>query len=125
MEASGCDGVSLRTPLQLDVPTAEITVGARQGVAFLDTGARLSLLKSAAVTGPPVGRGRLFPLVGEFETDVYEAEIEFAGLRFRGEIGRLPTPLQQSMAALGAQWVIGWSCYSSSRWCSTCSTTAL
>jgi Ca-activated chloride channel family protein len=104
----GCDGVSLRTPLLLDVPTAEITVGARQGVAFLDTGARLSYIDPAAVTGRPVGREKdFFPLVGEFETDVYEAEIELAGLRLRGRFGVLPQPLQQEMAALGAQWVIG------------------
>ncbi len=83
-------------------------VGARHGIAFLDTGTRLSYLDPAAVTGRPVGREKdFFPIVGEFETDVYEAEIEFAGLRFRGRFGLLPTLLQQSMAALGAQWVIG------------------
>ena len=92
----------------LDVPTAEITVGARQGVAFLDTGARLSYMDPAAVTGRPVGREKdFFPLVGEFETDIYEVEIELAGLRLRGRFGVLPPPLQQPMAALGAQWVIG------------------
>ena len=104
----GCDGVSLRTPLQMDIPSAEIRFGARNGVAFLDTGARLSYMDPAAVSGRPVGREKdFFPLVGEFETDVYEAEIELAGLRFRARFGLLPTLLQQSMAALGAQWVIG------------------
>ena len=104
----GCDGVSLRTPLHMDVPSAEIRLGARSGVAFLDTGARLSYMDPAAVSGRPVGREKdFFPLVGEFETDVYDAEIELAGLRFRARFGVLPTTLQQSMAALGAQWVIG------------------
>jgi hypothetical protein len=104
----GCDGVSLRTPLRLNVPTAEITFGARQGVALLDTGARLSYMDPAAVSGRRVGREKDFlPLVGEFETDVYEVEIELAGLRLRGRFGVLPQRLQQSMAALGAQWVIG------------------
>jgi hypothetical protein len=104
----GCDGVSLRTPLRLDVPSAEVRSGACHGIAFLDTGARLSYMDPAAVSGRPVGREKdFFPLVGEFETDVYEAEIELAGLRFRAKFGLLPALLQQSMAALGAQWVIG------------------
>jgi hypothetical protein len=104
----GCDGVSMRTPLHLDVPSAEIRLGARHGVAFLDTGARLSYMDPAAVSGRPVGREKdFFPMVGEFETDVYEAEIELAGLRFSARFGLLPTLLQQSMAALGGQWVIG------------------
>ncbi len=104
----GCDGVSLRTPLQLDVPSAEIRLGARHGVAFLDTGARLSYMDPAAVSGRPVGREKdFFPMGGEFETDVYEAEIELAGLRFSARFGLLPRLLQQSMAALGGQWVIG------------------
>ena len=92
----GCDGVSLRTPLQLDVPTAEVRIGARHGIAFLDTGARLSYMDPAAVTGRPVGREKDFlPMFGEFETDVYEAEIELAGLQLRARFGLLPTPLQQ------------------------------
>ena len=104
----GCDGVSLRTPLRMDIPSAEVRIGARHGVAFLDTGARLSYMDPAAVSGPPVGREKdFFPMVGEFETDVYEAEIELAGLRFRTRFGLLPAPLQQSMASLGGQWVIG------------------
>ena len=79
-----------------------------KGVAFLDTGARLSYIDPAAVTGRPVDREKdFFPLVGEFETDVYETEIELADLRLRGRFGVLPQALQQSMAALGAQWVIG------------------
>ena len=82
----GCDGVSLRTPLMLDVPTAEITVGARQGVAFLDTGARLSYMDPAAVTGRPVGREKdFFPLVGEFETDIYEVEMSWQASGFVGD----------------------------------------
>ena len=104
----GCDGVSLRTPLQMDVPSAEIRIGARHGIAFLDTGARLSYIDPAAVTGRPVGREKdFFPLVGEFETDIYEVDIELAGLQLRGRFGMLPQQLEQSMAALGAQWVIG------------------
>ena len=104
----GCDGVSLRTPLQLDVPTAEVRIGARHGIAFLDTGARLSYMDPAAVTGRPVGREKDFlPMFGEFETDVYEADIELAGLQFRARFGVLPALLQQAMAALGGQWVIG------------------
>ena len=104
----GCDGVSLRTPLRLDVPTAEVRIGARHGIAFLDTGARLSYMDPRAVTGLPVGREKDFlPMFGEFETDVYEADIELAGLQFRARFGLLPALLQQSMAALGAQWVIG------------------
>ena len=104
----GCDGVSLRTPLHLDVPTAEVRIGARHGIAFLDTGARLSYMDPAAVTGRPVGREKDFlPMFGEFETDVYEADIELAGLQFRARFGVLPALLQQAMAALGGQWVIG------------------
>jgi Ca-activated chloride channel family protein len=104
----GCDGVSLRTPLHLDVPTADVTIGARQGIGFVDTGARLSYMDPAAITGRPVGREKDFlPMFGEFETDVYEAEIELAGLQFRARFGLLPAMLQQAMAALGGQWVIG------------------
>lgn len=106
--ALGCDGVSIRTPLRLDVPSAEVRVGHRTGLAFLDTGTRLSYIDPGAVAGAPVGRERdFFPLLGEFETDIYQVDIELAGLRLRGRFGVLPPALQQSLAALGAQWVIG------------------
>jgi Ca-activated chloride channel family protein len=104
----GCDGVSIRTPLRLDVPSAEVRVGNQTGLAFLDTGTRLSYIDPGAVAGAPVGREKdFFPLLGEFETDVYQVDIELAGLRLRGRFGVLPPALQQSLAALGAQWVIG------------------
>jgi hypothetical protein len=61
-----------------------------------------------AVTGQPVARERdFFPTLGEFEVDVYESEIELAGLRLRGKFGVLPPALQHSLKALGAQCVIG------------------
>ena len=104
----GMDGVSLRTPLQMDVPTADVRVGRHTGIAFLDTGARLSYLDPSIASGAPVARERdFFPLLGEFETDVYEMEIELAGLRFKGRFGVLPAPLGQQLQALGARWVIG------------------
>jgi Mg-chelatase subunit ChlD len=104
----GCDGVSLRVPLRHAVPSADVVIGTRPGVAFLDTGARLSYMDPACVSAPPVARERdFFPLLGEFETEVYEVDIEVAGLRFRGRFGVLPTPLQQEIKAFGAQWVIG------------------
>jgi hypothetical protein len=104
----GMDGVSLRTPLKMEVPSAEIRVGGRTGVAFLDTGARLSYLDPSLATGRPVAREKDFlPLFGEFETDVYEMEIELAGLRFRGRFGVLPPPLREQLSALGAQGIVG------------------
>jgi Ca-activated chloride channel family protein len=104
----GCDGVSIRTPLRLDVPSAAVQVGNRSGLAFLDTGTRLSYIDPGAVAGAPVGREKdFFPLLGEFETDVYVADIELAGLRLRGRFGVLPPALHQSLKALRAQWVIG------------------
>lgn len=106
--ALGCDGMSLRTPLHLNVPSAEVRIGARTGVALIDTGTRLSYIDPAAVTGQPAGREKdFFPALGEFETDVYDREIELAGLRVRGRFGVLPPALQQSLKALGAQWIIG------------------
>lgn len=104
----GCDGVSLRMPLKQAVPSAEIAIGSRRGVAFLDTGARLSYMDPTCISTPPVGREKdFFPLLGEFETDVYDVDVELAGLRFRGRFGVLPAGLQQRMAQLGAQWVVG------------------
>ena len=104
----GMDGVSLRTPLRLEVPSAEVRIGSRTGIAFLDTGARLSYLDPSMATGMLVAREKdFFPLLGEFETDVYEMEVELAGLRFTGRFGVLPAALQQQLKALGAQWVIG------------------
>jgi hypothetical protein len=92
----------------LEVPNAEVQVGGRTGVAFLDTGARLSFLDPSLATGRPVAREKDFlPLFGEFETDVYEMEIELAGLRFRGRFGVLPPPLRQQLSALGAQGIVG------------------
>ena len=104
----GCDGVSLRIPLREAVPSADVVVGTRRGVALLDTGARLSYMDPACVSTQPVAREKdFFPLLGEFETDVYEVDVEVAGLRFRGRFGVLPAQLQQQMARLGAQWVVG------------------
>jgi hypothetical protein len=103
-----CDGVTLRTPSVGGVPTADVILGGRQGRAVLDTGARLSYAGAADVSGTPVGRERDFnPLLGVFETDVYRARVEIAGLSVDARVGVMPPALQQVLALVGARWIVG------------------
>ena len=105
----GLDGVSLRTPLANGVPSADVRVGGQSGRAYLDTGARLSYMDPGIVPAAhAVGRETdFFPLLGSFETDVYELEVEVAGFQFTGRFGVLPAALQPMLLRAGAQWVIG------------------
>jgi hypothetical protein len=114
------------------VPTADVAFDGRAGRAVLDTGARISYADAAFLglgqtpalgQTPPVGQtptlgqthgrqpvGRLrdfHPLLGAFETDVFELPVEIAGQRVTARVGVLPPVLQQALALAGAHWIVG------------------
>ena len=90
-----CEGVEVSTPLVAGVPTTNLTVGGTSVVAVLDTGAGLSYMDPAAVQTAPVDREEDFhPTLGRFETDVYEVEVELAGVRHAGRFGILPQSIR-------------------------------
>jgi hypothetical protein len=102
------DGVSMRVQSVGGVPAGEIIIDGQSGVALLATSARLAYMNRATTVERPVGRDHDFhPLVGEFETDVYELEVEWAGLRFPARFGILPEALQRLLATTNAQFVVG------------------
>jgi Ca-activated chloride channel family protein len=115
-----CDGITLRTPTVAGVPTASVAFDGRDGRAVLATGARISYADAAFLAlgqshglgqsqvRQPVGRMRDFhPMLGAFETDVFELPAAIAGQRFTARVGVLPPGLQQAIALTGAHWIVG------------------
>jgi hypothetical protein len=103
-----CDGVTLRTPTLLGVPTAEVVIDGRRARAVLDTGARITYVEAGALSGTPIGRQHDFhPMLGAFETDVYLVPLEIAGQQVTARVGVMPPALQQMLALTGARWIVG------------------
>jgi hypothetical protein len=91
------------------VPTADVAFDGRSGRAVLDTGARISYADPGLLAGRrPSGRVHDFhPMLGAFDTDVFELPVEIAGQRFAAHVGVLPAQLQQLLALAGAHWIVG------------------
>lgn len=79
-------------------------------LAFLDTGAHLSYAPAPAVRGlVPVDRARdYYPMLGEFDVDIYELTVRVGRRRIRGRFGVLPGPLALLVAGVGGSgWILG------------------
>jgi hypothetical protein len=93
----------------MGVPILNVDVRGKPMRAFLDTGAKLSYAAGDLLQGlTPIGREQdFYPMLGTFETDVYEVPMSLGDLSFTLRCGALPTLLEATLAVAGKQVIIG------------------
>lgn len=111
LEAPPFPGPSVALRSQLGLYRTEIEVEAA-GVheAIIDTAAPISYGPAGAFAGlQKVGRRTDFhPLLGRFETDIYQARVTVGALSFDCTFGELPAELQAILPLAGSNgWIIG------------------
>lgn len=81
----------------------------------VDTGAPLSYVTSVVTSGmEPVGvKADFHPVVGNYTTNVFELEGEFAGRTFTGTYGNLPMLLAMPLSLGGIHGVVGYDFFNS------------
>lgn len=97
--------------LTLSLPVVDFEMNGRKGRAFLDTGARLSYLHSAWLSGMnSIGEEPDFhPSIGRFNTQVYPAELSIAERPFAAKLGQLPPAFENAFFnAHNIQGIIGY-----------------
>jgi Ca-activated chloride channel family protein len=109
---SGTNFTGLELPMKLLMGTPVLRFEGPGGMtdAIFDTGAKLCYMPRSAVQGRcPVNHLKDFhPMIGPFETDVYELEIEIAGRSFVANCGVLPDSMTTLLSGMiGIEWIIG------------------
>jgi hypothetical protein len=77
--------------------------------AVLDTGAQISYAPRRAVAAlEPCGVAKdFYPMLGEFEVELYELRIRLAGRSIVAKMGVLPPILEGLLSAVGSEWILG------------------
>ena len=108
-ERRSTDGICVPVDTFMGIPYVNLGVGAESLNAFLDTGAKLSYLPSSITSSLSSQEvvSDFYPMVGEFETPVFELQATLAGETFPLRAGSLPTLLQMSLMLGGVQGILG------------------
>ena len=101
------DSVDIK--ILMGVPAIEIVFGREPIRAILDTGAKISYLKSCHVEElDPIGESEdFYPGVGKFKTSIYELPIHFNNKKLNLTFGKAPPFLELLLTGLGAEAVVG------------------
>jgi len=102
-------GHSFPLSVLMGVPIVNVDVRGAPQRAFLDTGAKLSYAAADLLQGlTPVGHEQdFYPMLGTFETDVYQVPMSLGDLSFTLRCGALPPLLEATLAVAGKQVIIG------------------
>lgn len=93
----------------MGVPLIPIEVAGARTMAILDTGAALSYAPADAIENlEPIRTERdFYPMMGEFETGVWNLEGQFPHRRLAFEAGTLPPLLALTLGMIGGGWILG------------------
>jgi len=109
----------VRIPLEtmLDVPYASIGVNGLPRKMFIDTGAKIHYLRKEVLAGQKAldTEKDFYPLVGEFETTVYQLKFELGGEVCSMRCGALPQLLDMSISLAGMDGILGTELYDNYR----------
>ena len=103
------------TPLSLlletikDVPCAKIFMNNEKHKVFVDTGAKICYLRKEALAGlePSDTEIHFYPMMGEFETKVYQIPVDLIGETHRMHCGVLPPTLENTLSDAGVEGILG------------------
>jgi len=104
------DGTELPMKVKMGIPTIELELNGKVNRFFLDTGAKVSYVPATATEGrTPTGTAHdFYPLLGEFDTYLYELETIAAGHTFNCQYGNLPAVLETTLGlGTGIRGIIG------------------
>ena len=101
------DCISLE--LFMDIPIIEIGLGQNTIKGFLDTGAKISYLKSAHVEefAPTGNREDFYPTYGRFKTPIYELPVKLNNREIILKFGVLPRDLEAALSMGNTEAIIG------------------
>ena len=102
-------GTSVSLENFMGIPIVEARVGAETCRLFFDTGAQISYLEDDRLASWP-RREQItdfYPVIGQFQIDVHEVEIELGAVRRPIRCGALPASLQGLLAMAGVAGIVG------------------
>ena len=97
----------------MDVPYTEIHMNGETHNVFVDTGAKINFLRKEALVGlePVDTEMDFYPMVGEFETEVYQIPVDIYGKTHMMRCGVLPPLLEMAFTASGVEGILGTELY--------------
>jgi len=96
-----------------DVPFTDVFMNGETHNVFVDTGAKINFLRKEALVGlEPVDTEMVFyPMLGEFETNVYQIPVNIHGETHVMRCGVLPPMLEMALTASGVEGILGTELY--------------
>jgi hypothetical protein len=97
------DGVRIYPDFSYGPPLLNIRIEDKVLRVYLDTGAKISYMKSEITSCYPlVWKAKdFYPILGHFETNIYELPITLANYTFKIKVGNLPSILQRFLDMMG------------------------
>jgi hypothetical protein len=102
-------GIIIPFELLMGVPVIELKVENKNKKFFLDTGAQLSYISQQTIANHRLLEVKkdFYPLLGEFETPVYELQTNIAGENLKMHFGVLPELIGMTLTFAGVDGIIG------------------